>query len=324
MRRALVVCVVAGTWAMSGLAQEAEWQRLAQQGVEAERTGNFQAARDAFLQAARAAEAGPPTLDLGSIYNALAIVCKDLGQFPQAIHQYRRSLAVIEKVQGKNNEEYAVVLANLGTDLAEEGRQVKAAEGMIREAIGIYKSLPAVPEQRLASARNSLGELLLHSSRLSEAEVLLKQAMEAFAKDPNESGKLGAAVNNLAGVRRAQGREQEAIDLLLRGVRLMEDETGPDHPRLIRPLNNLGTTYDLMGKPETAAPFFERALAIAEKRLGTEHPLYAQVLLNYSDCIKAQGDKRRAKTLAAEARRVLDDHNLASGRGMTVDVSSFR
>ncbi len=324
MIRAFVVCVLAGGCAAQGFAQTADWQTYAANGAALQRAGNFQAALDSFLQAARVAEAGPPSMGLGSIYNALAILYKDLGQFPQAIHQYRRSLAVIEQVRGKNNEDYAVVLANLGTDLAEEGRQVKAAEGMIREAIGIYTSLPVVPEQRLASARNSLGELLLHSNRLSEAEVLLKQAMEAFARDPQRGGKLGAAVNNLAGVRRAQGRKQEAIDLLLQCVRLMEAERGPDHPELIRPLNNVGTTYDLMDKPEAAAPFFERALAIAEKRLGTEHPLYAQVLLNYAGCVKAQGDKRRAKTLAAEARRVLQDHNLASGRGMTVDVSSFR
>jgi tetratricopeptide (TPR) repeat protein len=169
-----------------------------------------------------------------------------------------------------------------------------------------------------------LGELLLHTNRIEEAEVVLQQALQVFRKDPPLIGKMGATMNNLAAIRRQQGRDREAIELLQECVNLVELDAGRDHPRLIRPLNNLATTYLLLGQAAGAEPVFQRALAIAEAKLGLEHPMYARVLLNYSDCVKMSGDKKRAKTLAARARQLIDKYDVASGKALTVDASSFR
>jgi len=316
MRLWVVVCLFAAT----AFGQD-DWQRLVLQGTKVETVGDLAAARHAYVSAVHLLEGVPPTMKLAGSYNALANVTRELGDYPGAARYYRRSLAVIESLEGKQNAFYAVVLANLGAALTEEGQHT-SAEKLLRESISIDLALPAIPQIQVATARTSLAEVMVRMHRLNEAEPLLEQALATFRANPEALDRLCVAVNNMADLRQRQGREPEALQLFADGVAVAE-RIAPDHPRTIRPLNNLASAYMKLRQPRAAAPLYERAIAIAEARLGLEHPLYNQILLNYSECVKAMGDKSRAKTLRAQAERVLDAYSVRSGDRNRVDVSAF-
>jgi len=316
MRIWVVVCLFAAT----AFGQD-DWQRLVLEGAKAQSAGDLSATRDAYVSAVHLLETSPPTMKLAASYNVLANVTRELGDFAGSVRSYRRALAIIESLEGKQNAYYAIILANLGAALTEKGEHA-SAEKLLRESLSIDLALPVVPQIHVATARTSLAEVLVRMHRLNEAEPLLEQALATFRANPDAQDKLCIALNNMADLRQRQGRMPEALKLFADGV-LIAEGIGPDHPRTIRPLNNLAGAYMTMRQPQSAAPLYERALAIAEVRFGLEHPLYNQILLNYSNCVKAIGDKSRARTIRARAERMLDAYSVRSGSGMTVDVSAF-
>jgi tetratricopeptide (TPR) repeat protein len=311
--------------AMPAFAQSA-WLSLMDRGNELRRTGNYTEAADAYREAVRIAEQpGSPPLQLASALNSLGVAYDDLGRLSDAENQYRRALATIEGIAGRQSVSWAQTLVNMSGVYLHRGELAKA-EAMLRDALATYSRLPSsVDRLLLAEAQSCLTETLLDKGEYKEAEQLANQALAVFEKVPERGdGYLGTGFNNLGVVRRYQGRHEEAIQLFERSVATFEAYTGFEHPVLIRPLNNLGVAYTQMGRGHDAEDAFRRAVLIAEKQLGTAHPVYGTILMNYAQCVKKAGRKAEAKTLETRAKAVLRDSARVAGTGMTVDVSAFR
>ena len=135
---------------------------------------------------------------------------------------------------------------------------------------------------------------------------------------------LAITLSNLGVVKRMQGRDRDAVQLLERSLKIFESETGRDHPALLRGLNNLATAYAFTRRRDEADATFRRALALAEQYLGTNHPTYGSVLNNYAEFLNMNGRKAEARTLAAQAKDVLRESARRNGLGMTVDASALR
>lgn len=309
--------------ATAAFAEPDEWHVLLERGQQFRHAGRHQDAAEAFRGAAQLLErSGPPDMRLASALNSLAVEYDDLARYPDAQTTYSRALGILERLRGKDNGDYAQTLANLGALYSTTGRTTRG-ERMMTEAIAIFDSL-APADERAAVCRNMLGQSMLHAHRLTEAEPLFEQARSRLEAMPlPDTGRLASVLNNLAMVRRFQGRHDEAIVFLQQSIARLEAEFGPDHPLLARTLNNEAAEYALAGRPREAEAAYRHSAAIAEGTLGPDHPLLGHVLANYARFLRDTGRKPESKRLAAQSREILRDSGRRNGAGMTMDAAAF-
>jgi tetratricopeptide (TPR) repeat protein len=320
---AALIAAAVSMLSIAARAQEDQWLSLMHKADSLQRAGQYEEAATAYRNALKIVE-GSHNLRLADTLNGLANDCSELGEWAEAQRLYRRSLALLAELIGKDHPTYAVVAANLGMQYADHGENSKA-EAMYRQAIAIYDRTVSPDDQRLALARSLLAAELIHKHRYDEAEQLLNLALSAFRKDPR-TGKLREAIalNNLGVLRRYQGQLEAAIRYFEESIAILESVCGPDHPMLLRSRSNLAMMYGKVGRKDEADALFRRTLASTAGSLGTEHPVYAYISMNYAAFLKDCGRKSEARPLEAHARDVLRDNQRTNGAGMTVDVSAFR
>jgi tetratricopeptide (TPR) repeat protein len=159
----------------------------------------------------------------------------------------------------------------------------------------------------------------------TEADGLLVAALATFDKHPDTwRFRKAVAMNNLGVLRRFEGHSEDGLRMIEAALAHSESMLGPDHPMLLGELANLGAAYQELLRYEEAGAMFRRAVQIAEKRLGPDHPDYAHALSNYAKFLRKTGRKAEAKPLESRAGNIMKDNARTNGRGMTIDVSSFR
>lgn len=163
-------------------------------------------------------------------YNNIGTHLADSKRWPEAIDNYRASLAI--------RPDYAEANANLGHALAQLGRPT--------EALPFYeKALQAKPDQW--ETHNNLGNALSDLGRLDEAmrhfDLVLKHS----------PGHADARVNSGV-VFAMQGRTAEAIARIEEGLRLRPNHAGAH--------GNLGNIYAMAGDAARARSHYEKALAL--------------------------------------------------------------
>jgi len=300
------------------------WPDLTREAGELGHQGRFAEAAAVLRRMVRLADQpGQDPERTSAACNWLAVVYDELGRSADAEHEYRRSLALLERSGGRTTAEYAQVLSNLAAHYADLGRDDEAAP-LLREAIGTFRSIRPEPPLGLALARDAMAMVAMHAGRYQEADALEQQAVQALEKLPGSAEQYGIALGNLATLRRSEGYPEEAVGIAHRAFETLEKALGPDHPRLIPALNTLAAAQMDLKHVEEAGAALSRALKLAETRLGTDHLLYGRVLLNYSVFVRKCGDRKRAGKLEAQAREILDQHARANGTNMTVDAAAFR
>ena len=163
----------------------------------------------------------------------------ELGRYPEAeaIFQRLHAQAPIPEVLAR--------LANL----AELKGQLSQAEQLMRRAATL--AAETGPAHADAWYRGRLGDLALEGGRLEDAEAI-------YQTIPANVDAYHDATANLARIRVAQGKNDEAIALYRRAIAI-----GPDSSMLI----GLGDLYVALGKPELAEPLYAQ---VVQSSLGVE------------------------------------------------------
>lgn len=156
----------------------------------------------------------------------------------------------------------------------------------------------------LSWALNEHAQLLKATNRLSEAEPLMRRALELDEKrlgpdHPNVSILLG----NLAVLLLDTNRSAEAEPLMRRALELDERSLGPDHPNVARGLGNLAMLLQANHRLEEAESLIRRALDLDERSLGPDHPNVAIRLNNLAVLLH---DTNRLEEAEPLMRRVLE------------------
>lgn len=156
------------------------------------------------------------------------------------------------------------------------------------------------------------GRRALEEGDFSEAETLLRTAVEKAESVGRPHWRLSTSLNNLAEVYRRQRRFAEAEPLYLRAIeidqRLLREDSrarsvpirdsgislsyGDPASDLASGLNNLALLYDAQGRFEEAAFYFEQAIGAAESPL---------LLRNYAVTLRHLGLHGRADDADAHA-----------------------
>ncbi len=317
MNRTLEVCSVGWMFASAFLfGQDDDWKRLMERGTALERSANYRLAAASYLDAAKIARGREVVASL----NSLGLAYEQMGRFSEAERYLRRALTEVDL----SEPDRALLLTNLSLVDREAGR-MNAAEALLDQAIAIESQTLSPEDGRLLLARAALAELFLMERRYQQAQPMLEELLAAFEKHPGRwQQEIATLLGDLGVVRQIQGKNVEAIDLLLRAIAMHEAELGSEHPILLRPLVNLARALAEVGKADDAGAIFHRAVEIAEQRLGPEHPAYSDVLLSYAAFLRSTGHKREAKSLEARSRDARRENARRDGADLIVDASAFR
>ena len=132
----------------------------------------------------------------------------------------------------------------------------------------------------------------------AEAEPLLLRALEARERVlGKEHPDTLTSVNNLAELRRDQGRYAEAETLFKRFLEAADRVFGPEHPLTFTVLHNLGHLYQNWSRYAEAEQFYRRAIEGRERALGPGHPNTLLTVNGLAALYFEQGDFARAAEL---------------------------
>ena len=123
----------------------------------------------------------------------------------------------------------------------------------------------------------------------------------------------GTLFNNMAGVFRAQGEYEKALEYCGKDLAISERVLGPEHPSTATTYNNMAVMYEDQSDYEKALEYYVKALTIRERVLGPEHPSTATTYNNMAGVYEDQGDYEKAleyygKALAIRERVLGTEH----------------
>ncbi|HLK91959.1 MAG TPA: CHAT domain-containing tetratricopeptide repeat protein [Polyangia bacterium] len=261
----------------------------------------FSAAERCFAQSLEIEEAIPANKNslalLGGI-QTLAYFYWMTNQQPKAIALWDRAIALSQTAPNTNVLVQGSTLWGIASQYHYGGRD-DLATPLTKRAVELYeqdvarreKATP--PDPQLPTLLGQLGFVYRQTGDLPRAEATLTRAVEAG----RQTGFSGWE-SQLADIKRAQGKHQEALELL-------------EHAKtLITKLSPMSATvYDLsiadllreMGDTARARKVIEEERQWVATRYGTRHPLYGQVLLAQSRVYAAAGEIREAERALTDA-----------------------
>jgi tetratricopeptide (TPR) repeat protein len=205
----------------------------------------------------------------------LAGIARERSQLKTAERQCREALALLgagdAEPHPREDEralERAEALNGLGLVLHE--LDADDAVDVLRQSLELRHQRLGDVDRLVQVSRNNLARNLASRGRLSEAQALYRQALEALRDDPCEVGM--AVHNNLAVLAMNQERREDALSELQEAVRLAKLALGEHHPRRGELLQNLAFVEEQLEQHEKAEAHYREALGLMRQTWGAEDP----------------------------------------------------
>jgi CHAT domain-containing protein/tetratricopeptide (TPR) repeat protein len=197
-------------------------QALVDMGIVHARRGDLDLARECDAAAEALYDRSGDRDGQASIAVNRANVDLTLGNYREALELNLKALKIREELHSPAAE-IALVLTNIGVVYDRQHDTARAVEYYER-SVRISEAEHAIPN--LLSAYNNLGSKYLVLGRYADAERVLNQALALAAPDANRLIE-GAVLYNLARLRHAQKKNDEALALLRRSLTLREQFDPP-------------------------------------------------------------------------------------------------
>jgi eukaryotic-like serine/threonine-protein kinase len=159
--------------------------------------------------------------------DALAIVRYSQGQFSEAKRLSREAIAIARVVYGDRHPD----TANKGITLARtliELKEYQAAEVTLRQSLDTMASTLPPDHQYAAAAEYFLGEVLLATNRLTDAEAMLVSSMYRWMRSGAPNWRTLRSASALGEVLYRQGRKQEGERYLSDSFRELSADAAAD------------------------------------------------------------------------------------------------
>jgi tetratricopeptide (TPR) repeat protein len=207
-----------------------------------------------------------------SIRYTLGVTYRYLGDYPEAIQQIGRALALYEAKLGADHLEALEARNTLAIAYRQAGRTADAIR-LHEQNLPLREVKLGVDHAETLSSRSNLAVAYLAVGRTDDAIRLHEQTLK------QREAKLGAehpdtlmSRNNLAKAYRVAGRTADAIRSHQENLKLYEAKLGPVHPNTLMSRGNLAAAYMVAGRYADAIRLHEQGLKQEEAILGENHP----------------------------------------------------
>ena len=246
---------------------------------------------------------GPDHADVAESLQALAVLDQDRGDLASAESHQRRALAIQRRTLGDRDRKVGDTLTDLSVTLLGLARYADA-EGVIREALEIHRSVPG-DDEAVAYDLNNLASVLRRSGRLEEAERVYRDALAVARKVFGPAHpQLTRTINNLAVTLMDRGNLASAEPLMREALAMTRKLYGSEHPDVALQLSNLASMLGARGDLDGWIDNARQALEMRRKLFGPEHEQVAMSLDNLGRALAEKRDLEGARRLYEEALRI--------------------
>lgn len=222
----------------------------------------------------------------------------------KALPLKKRTLHIIENIQGSEHPETLRALNNLATTYRHLNAPDKALP-LLQRVISAFEKTHGMETSAAAQVLNNLSIIY---GELGQPDQMLPLATQALAIREKIHGTnhpdVAESMGNLADMYSELGQNEKAIELDLKAVSILEKIFGAMHPKTALSLNNLGVHYSLISQFELALNCELKAYRIYSQTLGPVHPETALAMSNMAYIYFALGDIENALQLNLRALEV--------------------
>jgi tetratricopeptide (TPR) repeat protein len=227
-------------------------------------SGHFEAARDAYLMSAAAAERAG---DDGAVVRALARLASIVGWHlenpPQGLQFEALAAGVLSRLGG--NELLEADLSDALGDVEWQAGRRRASIEAYRKSLRAYSKVRGPEDLDVARVRSSLAWVLMESGELDEAEREFRRTLAIREKLLGSEHPSQAASWSYLSTLELQRGSIEAIRSQQRAIEITEEAQGRDNPLLANSLINLGIYDVAFERPEEALEVLDRAESLLSK-----------------------------------------------------------
>ncbi len=277
--------------------------------------------REALLADARATQ--QPTynfeMKLASSLNNVGNAERELHHHDLARTYFLRSIAIKEKLKGKDSSDLWTVLNNLGAMSQDEG-DFTTAENNYRRALKVLEPV-ADDGKNIALVLNNLGTVYLKQKRLEQARDVLERALQLLeATSIHSQLDLVPTLNNLSELESTEGHLAKAEPHLRRALAIAEKIAGKASVHAAAQLDNLGVLFLLEQKLTGAEELMRRALLIWTREIGSDDVRSATTMHHLVQVLGLQKRYTEAEVLLNEELKIWEklEGQFSKNRGLAL------
>lgn len=159
----------------------------------------------------------------------------------------REAVEINNKARGEGNFMTGYLRTSLAQILTRQGKY-KEAEPELREALDIYASTLPSDHQYVAATEYVLGELLLATNRLPDAEAMLTASMNRWKRTDAPAWRSARSASALGETLYREGRVREAEKFLVQSFRDLTPDTGADQDTRLKARERISRFYTATGQ----------------------------------------------------------------------------
>jgi tetratricopeptide (TPR) repeat protein len=230
--------------------------------------------------------------EIGLLFNEIALVYDDRGDYPKALDWYHKDLAISEKVLGLEHESTATTYNNIAEVYRMQEDYPTALE-WYQKALKIREKVLGKDHSDTATTYNNIALVHYRQGDYSAALKLYHKTLAIYEKVlGKEHPDTATTYNNIAAVYDNQGDYPTALEWYHKALNIKEKVLSKDNPSIATTYNNIAGVYDSQGDYPTALEGYQKALNIFEKVYGDEHPLTILVKKNIALTIAEMNNKK--------------------------------
>jgi serine/threonine-protein kinase len=231
----------------------------------------------------------------------LALVLERKGSYAEAVDLLREGVAISEKIDGLDSQNFANSLHNLAGTLIDAG-DLSGAEAMDQKALAIRRQLNGPGHPDLAYPLNNLGFVMLEKGDWAAAEPYLKENLEIRrANARGKDARLAGALNNWARMLQEKGDYRSADETYRQAIAMEREVSGAQSWNLAKMLANFGLLRADQGNYVEAEQLERESLEMRQKLGGGESPDQVSSEINLAMVLSMRHDSAGAEALLRQA-----------------------
>jgi serine/threonine-protein kinase len=241
-------------------------------------------------------------LPIAEALNTLGIVRQSEDRYDEAAALLNRSLAIRERLAGKQSMEVASNLHNLGLVELNRGDNLSKAIEYFERSLAIKTKLMGDHNPDVEITQGDLGKALRAAKQRDRAVEILRSNL-ALARDlyGDESELVAGNHNELGYTFHDMGRFAEAAQEYRAAMKIRQKLGADKGASFAIPLNNLASAYEDMGDFAAAEPMFRHSLELRMGGQDAGSPLIANGEYNLARLLVKLGERKAAAELAGRS-----------------------
>ena len=230
---------------------------------------------------------------VSTVYDNIATIYDDLGQFDQALIHYRKSLDIQQNLN--NHLSLGITYSNIALTYQQIGDYENAMINY-RKSQDTLNNLPAY-HPNLAITYGNLGSMFRNIADNEKALAMFKKKLDIELKIlPLNHPSLAVTYNNLGVISKEKGDYIHALKMYQSAIDICSAQLMPDHVNIAMTYNNMANIYNETSDYSSAIDCYLKAIEMESKYYPEDHiqlaVTYGNIALaydgqkNYTDAIQ--------------------------------------